>query len=312
MAGGAVPRPSRQKGLALVAVLWATALLAVLAASFTQSTRTETKLAHNLLRNSQAEALADAGVSRAILALLEDDPARRRRLDGSAAALEFGGGTITVAIQDEAGKIDLNAAPTALLRGLFESLGETPRASAALAQRIADFRDADDIARSEGAEAADYRAAGLGHTAKNRAFELRQELAQVLGMTQGLLARALPLVTVHSEQAGIDRRVAPVGVLRALPGVDGGELEALLAARGDPERDLAAAPLPPLTGVASYLDASKRRVFTIRSDAATPDGARFVREAVVRLTRRPGQPYETLRWRRGLAGPEDGGASPRD
>ena len=49
------------RGIALISVLWITGLLAVMAASFASSTRTETRLAHNQQENAKAEALADAG-----------------------------------------------------------------------------------------------------------------------------------------------------------------------------------------------------------------------------------------------------------
>ena len=50
------------RGLALVTVLWVLVLLALIAASFTLTTRTEVNLARNLVDNAKAEALADAGV----------------------------------------------------------------------------------------------------------------------------------------------------------------------------------------------------------------------------------------------------------
>ena len=48
------------RGIALISVLWITGLLAVMAASFASSTRTETRLAHNQEENAKAEALVDA------------------------------------------------------------------------------------------------------------------------------------------------------------------------------------------------------------------------------------------------------------
>ena len=59
------------RGLALVTVLWVLVLLALIAASFTLTTRTEVNITRNLIDNAQAEALADAGVYWAILGLLQ-------------------------------------------------------------------------------------------------------------------------------------------------------------------------------------------------------------------------------------------------
>ncbi len=113
--------PGGRRGLALIAVLWVLALLSLVAASFTRTTRTEVNLARNLMASAEAEALADAGAYLAILALLDPDPAKRPRADGTAYRLAFAGAEITVSVQDEAGRIDLNAAPDALVQGLLLS-----------------------------------------------------------------------------------------------------------------------------------------------------------------------------------------------
>ena len=59
-----------QSGIALVIVLWVIALLAVVAVSFTTATRGQANLVRNLVENAKAEALADAGLYRAIHGLL--------------------------------------------------------------------------------------------------------------------------------------------------------------------------------------------------------------------------------------------------
>ena len=71
---------ARRRGIALILVLWIAGLLAVIAASLVSSSRTEARLARNLIENAKAEALADGAVHRAVLGLLELDP--RPRLAG--------------------------------------------------------------------------------------------------------------------------------------------------------------------------------------------------------------------------------------
>lgn len=61
---------SRQRGIALIAVLWTVLLLALIATNFLTQTRTDARITRNLIDNAGAEALADAGVYRAIVALL--------------------------------------------------------------------------------------------------------------------------------------------------------------------------------------------------------------------------------------------------
>ncbi len=74
---GSPASPRRARGLALVTVLWVLMLLALIAASFTATTRTEINLTRNAVENAQAEALAEAGLARALLGLL----AGRRAID---------------------------------------------------------------------------------------------------------------------------------------------------------------------------------------------------------------------------------------
>ncbi len=285
---------SAQRGLALVVVLWVLVLLALVAASFSRTTRTEVNLARNLVENAQAEALADAGVHLAILALLDPDPAKRPRADGTPYRIAFGGAEITVSVQDEGGKIDLNRAPDELLRGLFVSLGVEPAEADALVDAIADFRDPDDLRRLNGAEDRDYEDAGLPWGAKDAPFEAVEELQQVLGVTVPLYQALRPALTVYNAKGGIDPAVAPREVLMALPGMDEDQAEAQVAARAGGAEG--AAPVLAAEGVAQR---SRGQFLTLRAEAHDPSGAIFVREAVVEITRNRQQPYTFRMWRTG-------------
>jgi general secretion pathway protein K len=307
--------------LALVTVLWVLVLLSLMAASFTATTRTEINLTRNLIENAKAEALADAGVHRAIYELLSPksegilspqildllklsaDPAaaRRRverdlrselgetlfpetgdpfldawRTDGTVYLWPFGNGQIWLPVQDEDGRIDLNAAPDALLQGLFASADLDPDAAAAMVDAIVDFRDTDDLHRLQGAEDRDYADAGLSWGAKDAPFEAVEELQQVLGMTREIYERVAPAVTVYSGRRGIDPEVAPREALMALQGIGPEQVESFLTARAEGTAEN-------LLGAAGRETASRERFFTIRAEAHTESGAVFVREATIEL-----------------------------
>ncbi len=309
----------RRRGIALVIVLWGLVLLAVIAAAFTTETRTEVALARNLVENAKARALADAGVYRAILGLLAPDVEQRWFADVPFYTLASDAGEVSIAIEDEAGKIDLNAAPDELVQGLFIAIGVKEAQAAALTAAIADFRDPDDETHLGGAEADDYRAAGLAWGPKNNPFEAIEELHQVLGMTREIFRLAAPGLTVHSRSRGVDVTVAPLLVLRALPGVDAEAVEAFAAQRaeqtgqGPPEEGpleggrVTGATVTALPGLGRrYAARSRGRVFTVRAEATTRTGAVFVREAVISMTRNIERPFEIHAWRRGqrtLSGP---------
>ena len=83
--------PSR--GFALIIVLWAGVLLSIVAASFALEMRAESRRAGTLLARAKAEAIADAGIRRGIVALLANPSEPRRESGGSLYELPFAGGS---------------------------------------------------------------------------------------------------------------------------------------------------------------------------------------------------------------------------
>lgn len=309
-----------RRGIALVSVLWVLTLLALVAAAFLHTTRGEINLTYNLSENARAEALAEAGVHQAIYGLIDPDPERAWRVDGTPYAWLYGGGEIRAAVQDEGGKIDLNRAEPTLIRALFAALDVAPDEAEALSDAIVDFRDADNLRRPQGAEDLDYRREALDWDAKDAPFEAVEELQQVIGMTPPLYRAVAPAVTVHARSRRPHEATAPDLVVAALGGEvrDLGAVDETQPSETDsegPESDgtladeeLTDEALPPgaealgptpqaLTGEAAPLR-SRARVFTVHAEAQTDGGAVFAREAVVQLTGGT-PPYRVLDWRQG-------------
>jgi general secretion pathway protein K len=284
-------RSRSSRGIALVAVLWVVVLLAVIGAAVISETHTEYRAVRNAIRLAAGEAVADAAIHRAIADLLDSAGSHRWRIDGTPAPFQFDGQTVSVAVQDELGKIDLNYAADELLTGLFRSVGVDSRRSAALLDAISDWRDEDDLHRLNGAEAPDYRDAGRRYTPRNGLFQTVDELRLVLGMDDALFKRLEPALTVYSQNRGIDVETAPREALRALPGMDDPAVERRVrarSARADGGPGQPGAP-PPTTNFAG-------RAFTIRAELDGVDG-RVIREAVVRLTFNPQKPFVVQAWR---------------
>ncbi len=293
----------RRRGVALVVVLWGLVLIAIIAGSFAAGTRTDATMAFNVAENAKARALAEAGVQRAVQEFL-------RRTDtawlanGTVYPLSSPGGEIAVSLQDELGRIDLNTAPDELMRSLLVSLGMEDGEASALTDAIADYRDEDDLVRLNGAEARDYRAAGLAHEPKNAPFEAVEELRLVLGVTAALYRRVAGLVTVHSRRPWVNLATAPMEVLLALPGLDEAGRERVLESRTETEEAADAPAAPPAISPTRFgRVVAPGRIVTIRAEARTTAGGLFIREAVVRAARRPGAPYEYLGWMQGRRRP---------
>lgn len=294
-------------GIALVMVLWILSLLTIIASSFAFSTRTDTQLMSNLVGLARAQAMADAGIHRAIysLAIPSTDPARWQG-DGRDHLWDFQDETVRITIRDESGKIDLNSAHDDLLRGLFRYGGLNEQGIAQLLDAVLDWRDEDSLRRANGAEAAEYSAAGLLYTPANTRFQTVGELRQVLGMTETLYRRIAGLITVYSGQTGINSAIAPREVLLALPGVNPAQVDAYIATR---EAVIPGQPVPAFP-FAQAFSTGESNAFSIRAEARLKDGSVFVREAVVRLQQDAKSPVSFLAWRAPdlYKRPDDGGS----
>ncbi len=310
--------PNDQRGVALVMVIWVLALLSLMAASFLAEARVELRRAVNIRDHAAAEALAEAGIQIAIARLLGEHGA----LYPQRWSETLSGGSVTLTLADERGKIDLNEAEPALLAGLLKSKGVPSRGATALAAAIVDFRDADHTPAVDGAEDADYPPGSGG--AKDSRFEAIDELLQVKGMTTALYAKIVPLLTVHSLLPGIDPILAEAGVLEAVPNIDRAELDRFLALRkklapllnapieptnaegGDAIGRQANAyaqlqsALPQRNSVDRHflLEGMGQTTFAISAEAVSVKGARYRRDAVVRLIDDEFTTFEILEWRR--------------
>lgn len=302
--------PRSRRGIALVMVLWVLTLLALIAASFSSTTRTELNLARNLVESAKAEALAEAGVNQAVLGLLGESGDQPWRVDGTVYAWRFGGGQIRVAIADEGGKIDLNVAQAQILRNLFLALefkdgsrlelGEAD----ALSDAIADFRDEDDLTHPSGAEDADYEAAGLEHDAKDARFETLEELQQVYGMTAKVYELVAPALTVHTRRRRPFPATAPPLVQAALAG-GLGDATAREASPGlAAELEAEVVEVEEITGIPQIIELgptparSRVPVYTVHAEGLSAGRAVYALEAILRITRGDEQPYIVLAWTR--------------
>jgi general secretion pathway protein K len=270
-----------KRGFALLLVLWGLILLGLIAASFLRETRVSMSLARNVVENAKAEALAEAGVRRAILGLLDADPATAWRADGRPYRFALGDGTVQIQVQDEGGKIDLNRASPEMLAALFQETGSDPEAARRLADAVLDHADRDNDRRPAGAEDDDYASAGLKNGAKDAPFEHKEELLNVLGMNHAIYDSIASDVTVYSGQSAVNPTTAPELVLRTIPNLTTRERDEIMSARSG--------------GVPAPL--ARVDVVTILADARTSGGGRFVREAVLRRSGEPGDPFQILDWR---------------
>ena len=273
MAGGAARR--RQRGFALLIVLWSMALLALIGTRITAAGHAETRLAANLRAAADAQAAADAAVFEAVWHAM-DGSANRWPVDGLARVVRLPRATVQVAMVSENGKITLNNSPLPLLHGLLHALGFEPKLAETLTEQIADWRSPAQFPLRQGAKAPQYRAAGRDWGPPGQPFRSVDELGLVLAMTPEILARLRPYVSPY-----VDSTPRP----------------------GSGDRVIAAAAAEAAANGSPPLAFDEPPTLSITATAVTPSGGRFVRRAVIRLSTdlatNPNQPpFTVLDWDR--------------
>jgi general secretion pathway protein K len=271
----------------IVATLWSLTLLAAISASLAFTGNIAYRLAQNSFHVAYDDALADAAVNLAVLALLDSRTDNRRLMDAVDQKMDLGGASIRIRIQDELGKIDLNQTDGSTLVKLFQSAGIDPAAAEALVDKVLDWRESSPFKRVDGAKADEYRAAGYDYLPRNGPFQSVDELTLVMGMTRDLYQRVEPALTVYSGRQFVDPQFATPEVLAALPSI----ANAPAAAAGQSTGSATVAPISGISGNAINL--LKGHAFTIDTEISrSTDVARH--HCAVRLTGNPADPFWML------------------
>jgi len=221
------PRRPDEAGIALVVTLLALVLITTLVWEiFHTGARAAQSGAYG--RDSiRAVLLAEAGVQASKVIFRED--AKNNDFDSltdiwalSQPPYELGDGTISLTIEDEERKININnlimpqgKAPNdqnvAVFRRLLEILAIDP----SVADAVLDWLDNDESPRVGGAESSYYLALPNPYKSKNDLFDTVEELRLVRGVTPEVFDKLRPFVTVYSS-GRVNINTAPKEILMAL------------------------------------------------------------------------------------------------
>lgn len=183
----------RQKGVALLLVLWALALLSLLLGGLAGWVQLETRQGLWQRQHTQALLAAEAGMNQAVQALLDKTRRPRWIADGRAMPLRFDTAQLVVAVTSERGKLDLNAATADDIARVAQACGATRDQAAQLNKALQ--------ARRGGSEPP---------------LRVLEELRQLPGMTQTLYSRLLEHTTLWSGLARPEPAFATPLLRRAL------------------------------------------------------------------------------------------------
>ena len=296
--------PKRESsGFILIVVLWILAALAALASTYSVyaiNAALATRVDDDRLQIKNA---ISTGVELAAYKLLADDKPQ------GAFAVRLAHSSVKVAFASESARVDLNAAPKALLAGVFTAVGVSSSDAATFAERIAGWRKPPD-AGDQNAEAGAYKVAGYEYAPRQGPFQNTLELRLVLGIPPYIVERVLPLVTVYSGVAQIDVRVAPIELLSALPNITSDQLQRVLAQRKRNPTD-GQAMLSLLGSAGALADAKANSAARVQAQIRLDNGRSAGAEVVIFVLKDDEEPYRvpslgattwTVRFERTLIG----------
>ncbi|MGJ0508636.1 MAG: general secretion pathway protein GspK [Methylocystis sp.] len=292
---GLRPRVERKRaGFALLAVIWGTGLIAMLVVAFMTNGRLRLQFAQNIARATEAAYLAESAIHLATLPLLTQrdamaGPGVDAVSNGAPKFCVLDRAAVALAVEEESGKIDINAATPELMSAAMVGLGLNESRARQVAEAIIAWRTP--------------AIGGFGQIKptgdkplepKQALFETPLELDQVSGIDPDLFRALLPFVTVYSRTSGVDPRAAPPGLFAALSGLPVEDVRALTAAPYPNQLNRTDPRFP-----ASFNQAGDRSAFLIHAEVLLASGQTAARDAILDLRPPSGKQFAFREMRRG-------------
>jgi general secretion pathway protein K len=225
---------SRERGMALLVVLWIIVAAALVVSAFNATVRSGVSFVGSEVQLARAEALLDAGAEIAATRLIDEDESRQWAPDGRPHTIAFAGSSIVIAVSDGNARIDLNKADPKLLMGLLRQFTTSETKAAALRDRIL-------LARGDARgtpETTQERSGGNSDGAEREeqpqnevpSFVDVAQLRGLEGMSVELYRAIAPFLTVYSSDGRINPLAAPDEVLMSIPEFSRGDVNRFRAA----------------------------------------------------------------------------------
>jgi general secretion pathway protein K len=316
-----------EHGVILIALIWILTALSVIALSFSRESFVEVAAARNAQSLESSYFVARAGIAETIYRLIQKrfTPVVNRPelqetpdpLDLGTVTGEMGGGSYRVDIQDESGKVNVNAVSEEQLRLLVEAAGIGKPDSDIITDSILDWRDADSMHRLNGAEDDYYESLNPPYKAKNGRIDTVEELLLVRGVTPeyfyGFPARNQDgsvvyryglsrYLTAYSVRNQVNVNFAPVPVLLSIPQMTP-QLAQLIYERRrtkpfkNPQEIMRELPMNVAPNAMTLLTTEGTGVYTLTASAYAPNSkVRRVIRTVIALDGTEKTQYRTLYW----------------
>ena len=215
---------TNQKGIALVVVLWMMVVVILMTITYSQTIHTAISLATNQKNHLKALSLAEEGVWRGVMILLDrpasDSLRNRYHLDGRVYSLSDDGrrSSLRVSFQSANGLIDINRAPKKVLLKLFDQYVNNEQQALNITNQLISFRSS----RANSTSESFVNQGGVSDLSQLRNLD---------GMTTKLFDAVSPYLTIYSAQPRVAIKSAPELILQSLPGLDTDKAKALMFRR---------------------------------------------------------------------------------
>ncbi|MEE9336615.1 MAG: type II secretion system protein GspK [Methylococcaceae bacterium] len=283
----------KDKGLALIVVLWVISLLIIMSSSFSLTIQRESAIISGIKEKAEASANAEAGIYYAIAKLLQNDKEQQWNAFNSLYEINFVGKRVRIKIADESGKIAINFVDKEQLLSLFGSISVEESLAESLSDAIMDWRDIDDIQSDNGAEKQQYEEAGLKYEPRNEAFSNIEEIQMVLGMTARIYRQIENMISVYAQNPKVNSTAASREVLLILPDTEKEMVDEYIQQRVDNERNSENVSQPEWYQGSS----TKSDTFMIIAEAMIDENITQQIMAVVRKgSSKVNMPYTILKW----------------
>jgi len=279
----------RERGIALIMVLWIMAIIIVITFSLSLTVRTELFSTNTFKEEMHNKLLAEAGLQRGILEIYyrrimsnkvaASDESRPCRVDGTLYKGRIGEDPYAFSLTDESGKININLLSDStgiILNNLLVGQGIDKSLADTIVDSLLDWKDADDLQRLHGAESDYYQRQPRPYRAKNAGLDSPEELLFVKGMTADILygdekkPGLIRFITVSSGTNKININTAEADVLRALPFMSEDSVKKIMDYRSADNAKRDGSELPALLGsqfapIAQYVMTADSGVYTVEA-----------------------------------------------
>ncbi len=242
---------SRQRGVALIIVLWVIMVLSLLITGFAFRMHVETQVASFSRKELKAEMLARSGIEIARMSLIQSvltnagyDALNQAWATNDELYVDhaLGEGKFNVSVIDEESKLPINKLTQDQLKRLTETLGLDPLDGDVIVDSVLDWIDEDDLHRLNGAESDYYESLSPPYSCKNGPLDRVEELLLIRGVTKEIYGGqptaedepARPglgdlVTTLSSGQVNVNTATGPV--LQALLGLDESQISVIMNRR---------------------------------------------------------------------------------